>query len=148
MAPLGVLVATRSLGCGLVACRSGKPPEMALPDEKLYLILEMVAFVCVMAVIVVKATIFCRVPSCHVFSDRWRPSVRSIIYRGLKYFCSCAYQTCIVGKLGLVLQVLRPFAVVARGLLGPLILLFLDAARPILARILIFLRAILLGIRG
>ena len=119
---------------------------MALPDEKFYLILEMVAFVGVVAVVVVEATVLSCVSSCHVFSDRWRPSVWGIIYRGLKYLCSCAYQTCIVGKLRLVLQVLWPFTVVARRLLGPLVLLFFVAARPILSLIFFFLRAVLFGV--
>ena len=144
--PLGALVTTRSLGCSMVACRLGKPTEMALSDGKLYLILEIVALVGVMVVVVVEATGFCCVSSCHIFSDRCRPSVRSIVYRGLKYFCSRAYQTCVVGKLGLVLQVLRPFAVVARGLLGPLVFLLFAAASPILDRVFFFLRAVLFGI--
>ena len=139
MAPLGALVATRSLGCSFVACRSGKPPEMALSDEKLYLILEVVAFVGVMAVVVVEATVFCRVSSCHVLSNRWRPSVWGIIYRGLKYLCSRVYQTRVVGELGLLFQVLRPLIVIAHRLLGPLVLLFLAAACPILARVFFFL---------
>ena len=120
---------------------------MALSDEKLYLILEMVAFVGVMAVVIVEATLFRCVSSCHIFSNRWRPPVGSIVYRGLKYFCSCAYQTCVVGKLGLVLQVLRPFAVVARRFLGPLVFLIFNASSPILARIFLFLRAVFLEIR-
>ena len=146
MAPFGSLVATRSLGCGLVACCSGIPSEMALSNEELYLILEMVALVGVMAVVVVKATVFRSVPSCHVLSNRRRPPVRSIIYCCLKNFCSSTYQTCIVGKLRLILQIIRPFVVVARRFLRPLVLLIFAAASPVLARLFLFLRAILLGI--
>ena len=119
---------------------------MALSDEELYFILEMMAFVGVMAVVIVEATVFCCVSSCHILSNGWRPSVGSVVYRGLKYFCSCAYQTRIVGKFGFVLQVLRSFAVVARRLLGLLVFLVFAAASPILARVFFFLRAVLFGI--
>jgi hypothetical protein len=119
---------------------------MALSDEKLYLILEVVAFVGVMAIVIMEATVFCSVSSCHIFSNGWRPSVGSIVYRSLKNFCSSTYQTCVVGELGLVFQVLRPFALVARRFLGPLVFLIFAAASPILARIFLFLRAVFLEI--
>ena len=148
MAPLGSLIATRSLGCGMVACWSGIPSEMALSDKKFYLILEMVAFVGVMAVIIVEAIVFCSVSSCHILSNGWRPPVRSIVYCCLKNFCSSTYQTSIVGKPWLVLQILRPFTVVARRFLRPLILLVFAAASPIFVRLFLFLRAVFLEIRG
>ena len=118
---------------------------MALSDEKLYLILEMVTLVGVMAVIVMEATVFCSVSSCHVFSNGRRPPVRSIIYCCLKNLYSSTYQTRIVGKLWLVLQIHRPFSIVARGFLRVLVFLVFAAASPILVRLFLFLRAILLG---
>ena len=120
---------------------------MALSNEELYLVLEMVALVGVMAVVVVKATVLRSVSSCHVLPNRGRPLIRSIIYCCLKNFCSSTYQTSVVGKLWLVLQILRPFAVVARGFLRPLVFLILAAASPILARVFLFLRAVLIGLR-
>ena len=62
MAPFDTLVATRSLGSSLVVCRSGKPPEMALSDEKLNLILEVVALVGVVPVVIVESTVFVESP--------------------------------------------------------------------------------------
>ena len=59
MAPLGTLVATRSLGCSMVACRLGKPSKMALSDEMLYFILEMVALVGVVPVVIVESAVLC-----------------------------------------------------------------------------------------
>ena len=76
---------------------------MALSDEKFYLILEMVALVGVMVVVIVEATVFCRISLRHVLSDRWRPSVRSIVYCSLKYLSLCTYQSRVVSELRLVL---------------------------------------------
>ena len=139
MAPLGALVATQSLGCSMVACRSGKPSEMALSDEMLYFILEVVALVGVVPVVIMESVVLCRVPSSHVLPNRWRPLIRSIVDCSLKYLCSRTYQSCVVSELGLILQVLRPLAVIARRLLGPLVLLFLAAACPVFAGFFLFL---------
>ena len=117
---------------------------MTLPDEQLDFVLEMVAFVGIMAVVVVKATVFGHVPSRHVFPNRGRPLVRSIVDSSLKNLCSSTYQARVVGEPWLVLKILRALVIVARRLLGPLIFLILAVAGPVLARVFFFLRAVLL----
>ena len=84
---------------------------MALPDEKLYLVLKMIIIIGVMTVIIVKATKLVRVTPGGILLEGLWPLVGGFILHGWKYFGLCDNQSHVVGELGLVFDVLLSFSI-------------------------------------
>lgn len=114
MAPFVSLVATWTLWWSLVACGSSIPPKIPLSD----FIFDMVALVTVVPVVIVEMTDFGCIPLLNVLTNDQRLSIRGLILGGVKDFCLCTYQSGIVCKLWLVLEVLRALVIIIRRFLG------------------------------
>ena len=84
---------------------------MALGDEKFYFILQMIRVVGIMIVIIMEATELGRITLGGVILEGRRPFVRGFVLRGLQLLSPRAHEGCIVGELGLVLEVILSFAI-------------------------------------